>query len=225
MQASKIMKLGTVTLGLAVAALGGCSKGNGSNNTVGPSPVATATPVTAVTQLIWKNGVSGTQWLGQAMTLSQSTAATAGAAVTDNVTGDTITLAVGAPAGSPVTLNINATVPVPANVTNYYAAGHVQFDIMLGSAFNAGVTSIYASYGDKGNGNGCSSASLVPAYSLNTSSFVHVSVPFTGFGSCAGGTGSASMAAVSLMEIYVIDNSGFSAGTQFYINNIQWTPN
>jgi hypothetical protein len=180
--------------------------------------VATATPCAAcpspVTQTVLKNGVVNPLW-GQAVTLTNTGVSAYYANVTDNLTGDTVALAISTTAGS---YNCFFTIPTPVNISNYYANGHLQFDV---KAANASTLVFYASYGNTNNGNGCSAT---PVQGLSQTQFVHVSIPLStlGSGSCGGPSGAASLVSVNEFGGYDLNAS---PGVQFYLNNYQITPN
>jgi hypothetical protein len=90
-----------------------------------------------------------------------------------------------------------------------YAAGHLEFDIMLAQPASA-----YAGIGVSA-GNGCPNWVQVSAGSLSQSSFTHISVPLS---TCA-------LNVPLLFQVTLTGNTATNSLPALYFNNIEWTTN
>jgi|GEM_PF-2498490 len=207
-------------LALWAAACTGCSS---DNNPSGPSSVSTPTPdltpVAATAQVLWKNGVKGSWW-GHAVDVGVAYPAqgsVALATVTDTLTGDTKALVYkGNGAAAPYQSNIIFYFSGASNASNYYSTGHIQYDLMLGPAFGAG-NSLWTAY--RNPAGACVSPSM-PGSGFSATSFTHVSVALAGgFGSCN------DTAMVNRVGIGIPGGETVPAGLQYYVNDVEWTPN
>jgi hypothetical protein len=172
--------------------------------------------------VLWENGTTGL-WGGQVVSVSSDgNGDLSNAAVTDPFTNDATVLEGYGPATSSAGVDMFFTLPIYAagggiDQSAYYSSGHIQFDIELGP--NLSSNTIQISYYNN-NGGGC--GPIVISSGLSTTTFTHVSIPFaTAFGSCDG------MAEVSGLTMIVGNQSGQSVapGLEFYINDLQITPN
>lgn len=136
--------------------------------------------------------------------------------IIDNISGDTLALAYTANSNTATANYCNAInffiTNGPINATNYYASGHIQFDIMLGPAYS----SLYPIVVAYGQGAVCTSS---PIPGLSQSAFTHVSIPLQG-----GFNGCNETGTVVIMFIGITE-ANIPVGIQFYIDDVQWTPN
>ncbi len=183
-----------------------------------PTVTLTPSPITPIDQSLWANG-SFYPWWGQAITIYNNDASNE--TVTDTITGDTIALAFVAPSNF-VGYNAGLIFLIPncVNASNYYAAGHIQFDIMLGPASDSNTAqNLNVNYGgiqcNGYGGPGCYNygTQYAPNVSLSTSAFTHISVPFTAF---------PQNDTVSVQQIQ-IDTVPTAAGIIYYLDNLQFT--
>jgi len=208
-----------VALFLALAGLG-CGGKSNSGSPVGPSAQATATPVP---QTLLKDGPLGPQWLGQILVLAPVPAGVSDGAIAmaDSNTGDSSAWYVSFTSATMpgAVLQFQTKNLVAENVANFYANGHIQFDILLGGAYLPATSLISVSYGTL-TATPCVNAAFANA-GLSQTQFTHVSVPFTGYLlSCNDTSG---VNEFSIVE--TVSGGSSNPGIQFYLDNVQWTAN
>ncbi len=171
---------------------------------------------------VYKNGFV-LPWGGSALVLQTGNGILIGSqtALTDNVSGDASVLAVlaatnapcfAAPAGCLVSLTGNGAPDMAA----YYAAGHLQFNLRLGSA--AVVTSLSA----RGNAGGQFGTQVLNVADFNSTGFTHVSIPIA---SLFPPTSISSV--VSIPFAIYVDGTVASATVvpMVYVSDVKWTKN
>lgn len=189
----------------------------------------TPTPVAATAQTFWDDGILGSPW-GESLFM-WTKGSDVNATVTDNIDGSPTVLQCSAVSGGLASPAVVASFAytnywLASNISNYYASGNIQADIELGPAFSTTTSMLIVGYGNTfwapTTAYGCNSS---PLTGLSTSTFTHVSIPFsTGFNGCDETDGSFSV------YVEAISDAGYtganlSPGVQFYVNNVQITPN
>lgn len=208
-----LLFLSPVYLGMALPLFIGCDR---------LAPLMPPPPPTPTPQVVWANGFIGT-WFGNAMTAQCGACNTTGAvtAVNDPISGDTsaLLLTANVPGGFYYFQS-----PVTVNPSNYYPTGHLQFDILLGQPA-ANITSMSLQYYNNGFSGNCGEydfpATLISSWS--SSSFTHVSTPFTAFTVTTGGC--SGYAQNSIDTPFELSWSVSSSGTTITLDNIRWTFN
>jgi len=174
------------------------------------SPAATPTPAPPPNQLIWKNGTMGT-WFGQSEGISGG--GYSSVAITDNITGDTSSLAVTSWQGNSYGGWDQFNVAVAQDASSYYSSGHLQFDIELSSGFNnCGASTINVGYGN----NSTISTYAINFSTMSTTQFSHISIPFNLF---------SSNLTSSVTVPFYVTVCGSGGSPALYFNDIKWTGN
>ncbi len=189
---------------------------------LGCSRAAPTLAPTIPPQMIWSNGSVGI-WFNNALTANTGGCNTTGStvAVTDPISGDTNTLRLTA-TGACGFYYFSAT--ADANPFVYYSTGHLQFDIRLEQP-PANITSMniqYLNYLVTGN---YAEYNFPVSFinSLSTSSFTHVSLPFTSF--TAATTGGNGYYQNSVDTPFQISWSATGSGTAMTVDDVVWTSN
>ncbi len=186
-------------------------------NRSSPTPLLPAPPPPAI-QTIWSDGSAGT-WFNNSLTSGTSPGcSTTGSitAVTDQISGDsnTFLLTTTKTCGYYYFLSGSAENPDP-----YYPSGRLVFDIELDQP-SADITAMDIEYLNSSTGSYAEynlSANLINSFS--TSSFTHVSIPFSSFTTGNGYT------QASIDTPFLISWTATMTGTAITVDNIQWTPN
>jgi len=201
-----------ILFGLTLPFFQGCDR---------PAPLMPPIPTP---QVIWANGSVGT-WFTNTLTANLGGFTSASVtAVNDPISGDSNALLLTATA-------INGfyylQAPVTVNPSNYYFVGHMQFDILLGQPAS-NIPSISLEYVDNGFGGSCGDYNLPTTLinSFSTTSFTHVSIPFTSFTvTSGGGCSTYGYSQTSVDTPFEISWPISSSATTIIIDNIQWTYN
>jgi hypothetical protein len=199
-----LLPLWTILLGMALSTYWGCQRGT---PTLAP-PIAP--------QVIWSNGISGTWFSSSLSTTTAPGCSTTGAvtAVTDPISGDNSTLCLTTTTTCGYFNFLSAT---PADPTIYYPTGHLQFDLLLDQP-PVTITAMAIEYLNSVSGN-YAQYNFTPSFinALSTTSFTHVSIPFTSFTTGNGYTEG------SVDTPLQISWSATGTGTAITIDNIVWT--
>ena len=186
--------------------LGGCQR----IDTVLAPPIPIPPP-----QTLLSNGNSGT-WFGNAVTLSTFGGCAASSSVTalaDTLSGNPNTLLLNTPAVCGV---FEFDSPVTVDPTPYYSKGHLQFDILLGSAAsNYSSINVQFFYS-----NGADASYNLPANLINSLSstvFTRVSIPLIAF------PGYNLITNVDT-PFYMLWQTSTSSSS-IVLDNVQWTAN
>ena len=177
------------------------------------------TPVPATAQTIWKNGVLSAALWGQAVSTNQNSAQISNASVTDAITSDSTVLSVACNPAALVSFSTAFYISTSVNAGNYYAAGHIQFDLMGGGAYSSSGSTTTVCF----NNGSCSWT----ISGISKTQFIHYSLPFTSVASCYSGTSAGNIVAFTSITFQGVETSfgSLGAGVQFYIDNLQITPN
>lgn len=204
-----LLFLSPVLFGMALPLFMGCNR---------LAPLLPPPPPTPTPQIIWANGSVGT-WFTNPLTFTSYGACTVTSAVT--AVSDPIS-------GNSSALNLTATntcgfyfflAPSPSDPSVYYSSGHIQFDILLGQP-PANITSMNIQYNNSISGNYAEydfPVSLINSFS--TSSFTHVSIPFTSF---TVGNGYPQTSIDTPFQVLWIATG---SGTSMMFDDIKWTFN
>jgi hypothetical protein len=166
--------------------------------------------------VIWSNGNFGTWFSSSLSTTTAPGCNTTGAvtAVTDPISGDTSTLCLTTTTACGYFNFLSATSADPAI---YYTAGHLQFDLMLDQP-PVTITAMAIEYLDSVSGN-YAQYNFTPSFinALSTTSFTHVTIPFSSFTTGNGYT-------EGIVDTPLqISWSATGTGTSITIDNIVWT--
>jgi hypothetical protein len=188
-----------------------------------PTPIVVTNPTT---QVLWKNGNQANTVWGAPLSVYANDNYYGNFLSVNNITdgSDTWALGMNDPNYDPVAgVEFSLNNGVDANIASYYAAGHFQFDIMLGPAYGStpGISANYSSI----NSSGPCGQQFSGSYSLNTSSFTHISIPISAMSNGQGNCGSGGQIK-SFQNFWIqVDGSGGYSGTMFYVDNVELTPN
>jgi len=194
------------------------SKDMGSRVLGGPS--ARAAEADGSPQTLWDKG-PGARWWGEALGVdsnNQAVGDSGTATIADPVQGSRtllcyVTRASSSPGGYVGGLAFHTLSGAGLDAGSYYATGRIQFDIMLGPAFDPATDAIKVFYGD--GSVGCGSQALG---GLSAKAFTHVSLPFADFGEACDAT-----SLVNYLTIADTDPGG-RPGVQFYVDKVRVTP-
>ena len=156
---------------------------------------------------IYKNGTYGT-WFGESLAGSAFEATFSTVSKTDALTGDTQVLQINEQPGGAARFTISGAIGEDASS---FVGGHLEFDVMLGA--NAAGQTLFPGF--------AFASTDVSTLTLSSTSFTHISLPFSTFGF----TASTGQPNISVPFSFVIGNGPEIGTMTVYLNNIQWVHN
>jgi len=190
----------------------GCSNPTGPSGSNSGGGGANSGP--PVTETLWENGNLGT-WFGNLTVLQVGNTMPVNAAVTDTLTGDPTTLLISTNNQNVDSHGFSIFTPNEDPNASSVLQGHLQFDIMLASAWTGPMTVSYASNVDES----CF-WTVVNLAGLSNAVFTHISIPASAFTTTPGCSASTTLISEPL---YIIFPTAPINTNLVYLNDIQWT--